>query len=334
MNRTEELSTVLETPEKKHFKAAVIAAPRTIEYVEMEITKPEENELLVKLEGVGLCASNIPVWEGREWFDYPMDAGAPGHEGWGVVEKAGDSVKDFEPGQRVAILGGNAFSEYVKAPASDCVKIPSALDGVPFPGEPFGCMMNIIDRSDIREGETVAIIGLGFLGLGLVKLAKEKGAKVLALSRRDSSLEKASRHADHCIKMDDHYRIIEKIQELTAGEGCHRVIECTGKQWPLDLGGELLRNYGKLIIAGYHQDGLRKVNMQQWNWKALDVINAHERDQEKYKEGMEAAIDAIRKGRLQPDEFLTHKFSFDQLEEAFELLTDCPEDFIKGYIKF
>ena len=68
------------------------------------------------------------------------------------------------------------------------------------------------------------------------------------------------------------------MKQITAGRLCERVIEAVGKQWPLDLAGELVGYGGKLIIAGYHQDGPRQVNMQSWNWKGIDVINAHERD--------------------------------------------------------
>jgi threonine dehydrogenase-like Zn-dependent dehydrogenase len=329
----EQLETAREQTDNTLYTIAIIDKPQSIIYTE-QTKSCGPDQLLVKMEGVGLCASNIPVWEGREWFQYPMEPGAPGHEGWGIVEEKGDQVTGFQIGQRVAILQGNAFAEYLTVPASDAVLLPAELEGVPFPGEPLGCLMNIFKRADIQEGQTVAIIGLGFLGLGLINLCKQKGAQVLALSRRDSSLEQASANADLCIKMDNHYQIIQKIQEHTGGRGCERVIECTGKQWPLDLATEIIGDYGKLIIAGYHQDGLRNVNLQKWNWKAIDVINAHERDPQKYKDGIVAAIEAVKEGQLHPDELLTHDFTFDQLHEAMELLRECPEGFIKGYIKF
>ena len=315
------------------YKIAVINQPQSITYTEQSKSCGPD-ELLVKMEGVGLCASNIPVWEGREWFQYPLEPGTPGHEGWGVIEEKGERVVDFQIGQRVAILQGNAFSEYMTVSANDIIGLPTALDGMPFPGEPLGCLMNIFKRADIQEGQTVAIIGLGFLGLGLIRLCKERGAKVLALSRRDSSLQLAAKDADRCVKMDDHYQIIEKVQQYTEGKGCERVIECTGKQWPLDLATEIIGDYGKLIIAGYHQDGLRNVNLQKWNWKAIDVINAHERDPNKYREGMIAAVEAVKEGLVKPRELLTHEFSFEQLSEALELLRECPEGFVKGYVKF
>jgi len=62
--------------------------------------------------------------------------------------------------------------------------VRAALDGLPFPGEPLGCAMNIFRRSGIRRGDTVAIIGIGFLGALLVQLAAGAGARVIAISRR------------------------------------------------------------------------------------------------------------------------------------------------------
>jgi threonine dehydrogenase-like Zn-dependent dehydrogenase len=67
------------------------------------------------------------------------------------------------------------------------------------------------------------------------------------------------------------------VRSLTNSAFCDVVIECTGMQWPLDLAGELTRERGRLVIAGFHQDGPRQVNMFLWNWRGLDVINAHER---------------------------------------------------------
>ena len=234
----------------------------------------------------------------------------------------------------MALLVGNAFSEFAIAPAKDVVPLPADLAEIPFPGEPLGCLMNIFERADVQQGQTVAIIGLGFLGLGLIRLCKGKGAKVLALSRRDSSLRIAARDADVCIKMGDDYGVIQRVQEYTEGKRCERVIECTGKQGPLDLATEIIGDYGKLMIAGYHQDGLRNINLQKWNWKAIDVINAHERDAAKSRQGVIAAVEAVREGLIKPKELLSHEFAFEQLSEALELLRECPEGFVKAFIKF
>src|SRR5690606_10223923 len=110
---------------------------------------------------------------------------------WGLVDRVGPGVSDLEPGERVALVSGHAYAEYDVAPRAALVRLPAALDALPFPGEPLGCVMNIFERSEIRSGHSVAIVGAGFLGLLLTQLAAHAGATVVVLSRRDCALRRA-----------------------------------------------------------------------------------------------------------------------------------------------
>jgi len=132
--------------------------------------------------------------------------------------------------------------------------------------------------------------------------------------------------------MDDHQAIIDQVNELTAGRGCERVIEAAGRQWPLDLASEITAERGRLIIAGYHQDGPRQVNMQSWNWRGLDVINAHERDPKIYIEGIREAVRLVASGELDPSPLYTHTFGLDWLSEAFDALSERPQGFMKALV--
>ena len=85
-------------------RAAVLAAPGRTEVVEASIPGPGPHQVRVRIEGCGICGSNLPSWEGRPWFEYPFAPGAPGHEGWGIVESVGAVVTRVEPGDRVATL--------------------------------------------------------------------------------------------------------------------------------------------------------------------------------------------------------------------------------------
>ncbi len=314
-------------------KAAVLAAPKGARVENVAKPEPRSGQLRVRLEGCGVCGSNLPTWEGREWFKYPMAPGAPGHEGWGVVDVVGPDVKGFKAGDRVAFLSGNAYAEYDVVNQDSAVALPRALDGKPFPGEPLGCAMNIFRRSEILPGDAVAIIGIGFLGALLTKLATQAGARVLAITRRPWALEVArGMGAVECIPMDDHHRIINRVKDLTGGKFCERVIEVVGEQWPLDLAGELTRERGRLMIAGYHQDGPRQVNMWLWNWRGLDVINAHERDPKAYLDGIRMAVDAVASGVLDPTPLYTHSYKLDQLNTAFEMMKTRPDGFLKALV--
>jgi len=213
------------------------------------------------------------------------------------------------------------------------VKLPDGLATLDMPLEPFGCAMNIFRRSDVQAGQTVAVVGIGFLGAIQVRLASDAGARVIAISRRQVSLDLATRMgAAEVIPMRDHHAIIERVRELTKGNFCERVIEAVGKQWPLDLAAELTREGGRLIIAGYHQDGPRQVNMQLWNWRGFDVVNAHERDPQVALRGMREAIDAIEGGVIDPKELITHRYPLEQLDQALNATRDRPGNFVKAVV--
>jgi 2-desacetyl-2-hydroxyethyl bacteriochlorophyllide A dehydrogenase len=315
-------------------RAAVIAEPQRVEIREIELPKPGADQVLVRLEGCGVCASNIPPWEGKPWFNYPMGPGALGHESWGRVQEVGADVTEFAPGERVAMISNNAYAEYDVANVGAVVKLPHSLDAESFPAEPLGCAMNIFKRAAVQKGDTVAIVGIGFLGALLTQLATAAGARVIAISRREFALQFAREMgAAHTIPMNDHQKIIEEVSRLTNGRFCDVVIEAVGKQWPLDLSAELTRERGQLVIAGYHQDGPRQVNMQLWNWRGLDVINAHERDPAIYLEGMRAAVRAVETGVLNPRPLYTHEFPLERLDEALNMSAERPDGFMKALIR-
>ena len=320
---------------EKLMQAAVLTGPRKIELREVKRPDPGPGEVRVRLEGCGVCASNLATWEGMPWSQYPTEPGGLGHEGWGRVDAIGRDVRGLKEGDRVATLAYHSYAEYDVAPASATLALPPRLAAVPFPGEALGCAMNIFARSDVRTGQTVAIIGIGFLGAILTRLAVQAGARVIAISRRAYSLEVARRMgAHHLVVMDEHNQIIERVREMTAGAMCDRVLEAVGKQWPLDLAAELTATRAKLVIAGYHQDGPRQVNMQLWNWRGLDVVNAHERDPQAYLRGMRAAVEATESGVLDPQELCTHAFPLADLGEALEATLARPEGFLKATVKY
>ncbi len=314
-------------------RAAVLAGPGRVRLDEVARPVPWAGQVRVRMEGCGVCASNLTPWAGPEWMRFPTEPGALGHEGWGVVDALGDGVEGLAVGDRVAALAYKSYAEYDLADADAVVPLPDALAGRPFPGEPLGCAMNIFRRSGIEAGQTVAIVGVGFLGAILTRLATDAGARVIAVSRRPFSLDVArDMGAAEAIPMEDHNAVIGQVKELTGSAFCDRVIEAVGKQWPLDLAAELTRERGRLVVAGYHQDGPRQVNMWLWNWRGLDVVNAHERDPKIYLQGMREAVDAVASGRLDPGPLYTHRFPLGQLGDALDATRDRPDGFLKALV--
>ncbi len=314
---------------RARMRAAILAGPRRVELAEVARPEPGAGEVLVRLDGCGVCGSNLVPWQGRDWFRYPFPAGAPGHEGWGHVAAVGAGVPALAEGDRVAILSGAAFADYDVAPADRLVRIPGGVDGS-FPGEALGCGANVFRRSGIRRGDAVAVVGAGFLGLVALRLAVLAGARVLALSRRESALDLARRFgAAETIATGDRAAAIARVKALTGDRLCDVVIEAVGSQDALDLSSELVREYGRLIVAGYHQDGPRTVNMWLWNWRAIDVVNAHERDPVVQRDGDVAAAGAVAEGRLDPRPLYT-TFPLERLQAAFEAMEERPDGFVKA----
>ena len=316
-------------------RAAVLEGPAALRVHEVALPEPGPSEVRLKLEGCGVCASNVEPWEGQPWSTFPGEPGGMGHESWGVVDAVGAGVDGLAVGDRVAALSCKSYAQYDVVAADMVVKLPDVLAGRPFPGEPLGCAFNIFRRADVRADQWVAIVGIGFLGAVLTRLATDAGAKVIAISRRDSSLDLARAYgAAEVVPMHDHYAIIARVKELTGGKGCERVIEAVGKQWPLDLAGELVADGGRLVIAGYHQDGPRQVSMQMWNWKGIDVTNAHERDPGVQMRGLREAVEAVASGQLEPEPLYTHRYPLERLGEALQATRDKPDGFVKALIEY
>ncbi|HET6403150.1 MAG TPA: alcohol dehydrogenase catalytic domain-containing protein [Candidatus Thermoplasmatota archaeon] len=311
-------------------KAAVIAAPGKLEVQRVPVPRPGPGQVRIRVEGCGVCGSDMALFEGRPWFEYPREPGAPGHEGFGVIDALGPGVTGWRVGDRVTGLFGR-YAEYDVAPAEHLIAMP---EGVPtFLGEPLACAVNAFRRSDVRAGQTVAVVGTGFLGALLVGLASEAGATVIGVSRRGASLKAAeSMGAKHLVEMDEPWKVVQEVERITGGALCDRVLEVTGKEKPLDLAGKLTKVRGRLVIAGYHQEH-RNVDMQLWNWRGLDVVNAHERDPMVYLDGMREAARLVASGRLRVDGLLTHTFPLDDAQRAFETMRDRPDGFLKAVVR-
>ncbi len=313
--------------------AACLVEPRRFEWREAPNPVPGPNEVVVKIEGCGICSSNLGPWKGAPWFTYPFPLGAPGHEAFGVVTATGSAVQKVVSGDRVASLSQNAFSQYCLCSADDALVLPPDLKRKTFLGEPLACAVNIFNRSGIGDGHTVAIVGIGFLGALLVQLAVRTGAKVIAAARREEALDLAARlGAQERADFSDLWSGVAAVRKLTDDRGCEVVIEATGAQAGLDFASEIAGERGRLIIAGYHQDGPRTINLQSWNWRGLDVINAHERDPAVYRSGMREALKRVLDGSLGGEDLITHRFPGEHINAAFSEAEMRKPGFLKAVL--
>ena len=218
------------------------------------------------------------------------------------MDALGQGVEGFAVGDRVAFLSNHAYAEHDVVSTDQAVRLPASLHGVPFPGEPLGCAMNIFERSHIKAGDTVAIVGIGFLGALLTRLCANAGARVVAIARKDEALAIArTMGAAETVRMDDHWAVVGRVKELTEGKGGDVVIEAVGKQGPLDLATDLVREMGRLVIAGYHQDGPAQ---REPAGLELEGLGGDQRPRARGRAipfaGIRAAVAAVETGRTGP----------------------------------
>jgi threonine dehydrogenase-like Zn-dependent dehydrogenase len=217
---------------------------------------------------------------------------APGAPGHEVWGRTDD-------GRRVAALCFHGFAEVDVARADTLVDLPAELDGLPFPGEALACAVNVARRARVAHGERVAIVGLGFLGTAVAQILRD----VVEVRRGDD----------------------------VTGE-FDVVVEAAGTQDALDTASRLVATGGRLVIAGFHQDGPRTVDMQSWNWRGIDVVNAHERNSARYVEGMREAVRLAVEGTIDLERLVTHRLPLERLGDAFELARRRPPGFVKAVV--
>lgn len=313
-------------------RAAVMEGGASVTLGRVARPEPGRDQVRIRVEGSGVCASSLPVWEGRPWFTYPSAPGAPGHEGWGVVDAVGDAAAPDLLGRRVAFLSNQAFAEWDVAAADAVAVVPDALGGRPCAGEPLACAVNAFERARIGPKDVVAVVGVGFMGAAIVALAAAAGAVVVGCSRRAFAQQRARELGAVAACGLDRAAAAAALCGF-APDGCADVVvETGGVQATLDLASALARPGGRLVIAGYHQDGLRSVDVQSWNWRALEIVNAHERQPSRYVAGMRRAFSLVERRVLDLDGLFTHRVGLGDVGRAFAWIRDRPDGFLKAIV--
>ena len=121
-------------------------------------------------------------------------------------------------------------------------------------------------------------------------------------------------------------------ENIGKGFGADVVIEASGTQVALTLAGEIVKEHGILSIVGYHQGGLRSIDMDLWNWKGIEVVNAHERRADFQMDSMRRALKLLQARKIVMDPLITHRYSLDQVDQAFSDLEQKPKGFIKAVV--
>ncbi|MCA9916946.1 MAG: zinc-binding dehydrogenase [Anaerolineales bacterium] len=284
---------------------------------EEPIPEIQENEILVKTLACGVCSGDLFVYQNRP--DFVATYNRLGHEASGEVTAVGPQITQFAPGDIVTALSLPAYADYFVATTDELVKLPADVNPTYALGEAIACCVHAANRFGIQPGDRVAIVGCGFMGLVCQQLARYQGAGFICgidpLAERREMSQQFGATAVYDPTAVSSQQILDTHGEFDV------VIEAAGVQSAVDLCTDLVRQHGRIIFVGYHQsnNGLRTVNMQQWNFKAIDVVNGHVRRQDEKVAAMAHGVALMQQGHIQTKPLVT-VYPFAEIETAFQEL--------------
>jgi L-iditol 2-dehydrogenase len=309
-----------------------IVGPRRSALVTAPDPVPEAHEVVVEVLASGVCTSDISPWSSG-----PGD-GAPirlGHEVVGRVVDAGAQATRWRSGDIVTGLGGNAFATHVALDAAAILPVPAGLEPALAIGEPVADLEEAIGRTAPRPGDRVAVVGLGFMGLGLIQLARTRAPGLLigvdpSAPARQRALDVGADLAFHPDEIPAEFR-----SETTRARESRPdvVLEATGATSGLATAGALVRPFGTLGVVGYHHSGTAMMDMDLW-YKAVTVVNGFCPDQVRLVAALDRALDLMASRRFSLAPLVTHRFSLDRIDDAYELMTARDASFVKGVVVF
>jgi len=260
--------------------AAVLYGKEDLRIEAVPVPDVERGDVLVRVKTALTCGTDVKVFRRGYHARMIVPPALFGHEMAGDIVSAGKDVRGFYPGQRVVaansapcgkcyycrrdnenlcedlLFNNGAYAEYIRIPARiverNLYEIPAHVsyqDAALI--EPLACVLRGLDATAIRRGDTVAVIGLGPIGLMFVRLAKVYGARVIAIGRRKSQLDRAERMgADEMLRSVDGVDVVKQVKDLTEGRGVDVAIEAVGipEVWETAL--RLLRRGGTVNFFG------------------------------------------------------------------------------------
>lgn len=345
---------------KGKMKACAMVAARKMEWLEVDIPEPKEGEVLIKLEYVGICGSDLHFLKDGKLGNWCPDGPLVlGHEPGGVVVEVGAGVENLKAGDKVAIEPqvpcgeceecrngrynlcshvkfmaiphekDGVFSEYCTHAASMCYKLPenvSTLEGAMV--EPLSVGMHAAELCGARIGESAVILGSGCIGLCTLMALKARGvSSVYVADMQQKRLDKAKELGADRVFNPAEENIEEFIRSLPGG-GVDLVFECAGNKYTTYQATKLIKRAGRIVLVGMSPEPDLTLDIATLSAREGIVYTVY-----RYRNLYPKAIAAISAGKIPVKKVVSHTFKFEDTAEACEYCLTRQDDVIKGVIK-
>lgn len=337
---------------------AKLLEPKKIIFEEVKIPKVKDNDALIEIRAVGICGSDIHTYKGAHPFvkKYPL---IQGHEFSGVIAKVGRSVRNLKIGQKVTaepsltcgkcfnclnnrynicenlkVMGfqtDGAMRNYFAVPE---YKVIPLLGNVNYNQgamiEPLAVATHSIKRAGKVNGKNILVLGAGTIGILTSAVAKCFGAKkVIITDVSDFRLEYAKKiNIDYLVNVEKE-NLKDKIYKYFGNNGADIIFECVGVADTINQCINISRKGIKIIVAGVFSEKV-EIDAGLIQDKELELIGTLMYQKDDFK----SAINLIHKKKIDPTLLITHKFSFEKLPDAYDLIEHEKENFLKVMIEF
>ncbi len=345
---------------KGKMKVAVMLGIGKMGFEERDIPQPKDDEVLVKLEYVGICGSDLHYYESGAIGDYVVKPPfVLGHEPGGTVVEVGKNVTHLKVGDRVALEPGKTcghcefcktgrynlcpdvvffatppvdgvFQEYVAHEAGLCFKLPdnvSTMEGALI--EPLAVGFHAARQGGAQAGQVAVVTGAGCIGLVSMMALKAMGvSKVYSVDVMDKRLNKALELGADGVINGSREDAVKKVMELTGGMGCDLVIETAGTEITTRQAVQMTKKGATIVLVGYSKTGEIKMPISLALDKELTFKTVF-----RYRHIYPMAIDAVASGRVNLKGIVTNEFALDDIQEAMDESVNNKADIVKAVVK-
>lgn len=326
-------------------KVALMPEPGKMEIIERDIPEIKDNEVLVKIEHVGLCGSDLHYYEHGRIGDFIVkDPIVLGHESAGRVVKTGKNTEKLEVGDYITLEPGipcgicefcktgrynlcpdveflatppydGAFAEYLAYPENMCFKLPEGMDTVEGALiEPLSVGFHAANQADAKIGDTAVVLGAGCIGLATLMALMARGIKEVYMADLiDLRLNKAREIGATEVFNAKKVNAVEEVMKMTDGQGVDIVIDTAGSKITAQQTVELVKRGGKIVLVGMAADPVFKFDFGKLQAKEA-LINTVFR----YRNIYPSAIKAVGSDLIDIKQIVTDTFGFLEIKEAFD----------------
>lgn len=331
----------------------VCTTPGHFAYQQAEKPELTPGHTIIKIKRIGICGTDLHAFEGTQpFFNYPRILGhelageivsldnAPGFE----VGEAVTFVPYFNCGKCVACRAGKpncctsikVSGVHIDGGMAEFISVPSYSlvhgDGLSFDElalvEPLAIGAHGVRRAGVQPGDVVLVVGAGPIGLGTMEFARIAGATVIALDINDSRLAfcRDRIRVDHTINALTE-NVTERLSELTNGDMPTVVMDATGSLRAINAGFSYLAHGGRYVLIGL-QKGDINFSHPEFHKREATLMSSRNATRQDF----EHVISSMKKGLVEPTNYITHRVQFDEVMDQFESWLDPQNGVIKAMV--